>query len=105
MYIILILKKCKTYNQREGCYKEGCKTKFYNVSIKTSEQEQQIRFQETPDFKDKAKEGYKIEAKNAEIKQCYGYDKANYNDIEGMQMQGALTIFVTNLKRIAKIIG
>ena len=51
------------------------------------------------------KERYKIEAKNAEIKQCYGYGKANYNGVEGMQMQGALTIFITNLKRIIKIIG
>ena len=39
------VEKCKTCSRREGCYKEGYKTKSYNMSIKTSEQEQQIRFQ------------------------------------------------------------
>ena len=44
-----------------------------------------------------------IEAKNAELKQVYGYDKALSYGLDGMQMQGAMTIFAANIKRILKL--
>ncbi|MGF7049993.1 hypothetical protein J2T13_004516 [Paenibacillus sp. DS2015] len=49
---------------KEGCYKEGAKTKSYSVSIKSAEHSAQQVFQESEYFKEKAKERYKIEAKN-----------------------------------------
>ena len=48
----------------------------------------------------KAKSRYKIEAKNSELKQRHGYDVATSTGLFGMQMQGAMTIFAVNLKRI-----
>lgn len=63
------------------------------------------QFQETTYFKAKAKERYKIEAKNSELKHRHGYDIASSSGLIGMQMQGALAIFAVNMKRIIKLIG
>ena len=46
---------------------------------------------------------YKIEAKNAELKNVFGYDRALSYGIECMRMQGAMVIFVANIKRILKL--
>ena len=96
--------KCKTCSRRDGCYKEGAKFKTYSVPIKTGEQERLMEFQKTPEFKAKARERYKIEAKNAELKHVYGYDRAGSYGLCSMQMQGAITIFAANIKRILKLI-
>lgn len=98
------IEKCKVCYKREGCYKPGAKSKTYSVPIKTDEQEAQIKFQQTERFKEKAKERYKIEAKNAELKQVYGYDRAQSYGLPCMQMQGAMAIFAANVKRILKLI-
>ena len=92
--------KCKNCSMREGCYKEGAKTKSYSVSIKTNVHQEHMEYQETEYFKGKSKERYKIEAKNSELKHRHGYDVATSSGLSGMQMQGALTIFAVNLKRI-----
>jgi hypothetical protein len=45
--------------------------------------------------------GYKTHiAKNSELKHRHGYDVASSSGLIGMQMQGAITIFAVNLKRI-----
>jgi hypothetical protein len=62
-------------------------------------------FQDTDYFKEKASHRYKIEAKNSELKNVHGYDRAISYGIENMQMQGALAIFTVNLKRIIKLIS
>ena len=55
--------------------------------------------------KEKAKERYKIEAKNSELKHRHGYDVASSSGLIGMEMQGAMTIFAVNLKRIIKLMN
>ena len=97
------VKKCKTCSLKEGCYKEGAKTKTYSVSIKSDLHQEQISFQETDYYKEKAKHRYKIEAKNSELKNVHGYDRAISYGITNMQMQGAIAIFTVNLKRILKL--
>ena len=96
--------KCKTCSRREGCYKDGAKVKTYSVSIRTEEQNRLMEFQKTPEFKLKARERYKIEAKNAELKHVFGYDRAESYGLCSMQMQGTITIFAANIKRILKLI-
>jgi transposase len=97
------IEKCKTCPLKDGCYKPGAKSKTYGVKIRsTLHQEQQV-FQDTDYFKEKAKHRYKIEAKNSELKNVHGYDRAISYGIENMQMQGALAIFTVNLKRIIKL--
>ncbi len=97
------VEKCKKCPLKEGCYKEGAKTKSYSVSIKSDLHKEQIDFQETAYFKEKAKHRYKIEAKNGELKNAHGYNRAISYGIASMQMQSAITIFAVNLKRIIKL--
>ncbi len=89
---------------KEGCYKEGAKSKTYSVSIKSGEHTGQMAFQESEYFKEKAKERYKIEAKNSELKHRHGYDTASSSGLVGMELQGAMAIFTVNIKRILKLI-
>ncbi|SEO77278.1 Transposase domain [Paenibacillus sophorae] len=96
--------KCKICPLREGCYKEGAKSKTYSVSLKSDEHLTQAVFQESEAFKAKAKERYKIEAKNSELKRRHGYDVASSSGLVGMEIQGAMAIFVVNLKRILKLL-
>ncbi|WP_025434606.1 IS1182 family transposase [Peptoclostridium acidaminophilum] len=97
------VEKCKRCLRRQGCYKEGAKSKSYSVSIKSDEHTEQMAFQETEYFKTKAKERYKIEAKNSELKHRHGYDVATSSGLVGMELQGAMAIFTVNIKRILKL--
>lgn len=97
------VEKCKVCPLREGCYKEGAKTKTYSVSIKSELHQDQIAFQESDYYKDKSRHRYKIEAKNSELKNRHGYDRAESYGIDAMQLQGAMVIFTVNLKRILKL--
>jgi DDE family transposase len=98
------LEKCKTRLQREGCYKEGAKTKIYSVSIKSDLHENHKEFQETAYFKEHYRERYMIEAKNSELKNRHGYGVANSSGPFGMQIQGGISIFTVNIKRILTIL-
>ncbi len=97
------VEKCKNCPLKEGCYKDGAKTRTYSVSIKSGLHQDQIAFQETDYYKEKAKHRYKIEAKNSELKNVHGYKRAIAYGINNMQMQGAIAIFTVNLKRILKL--
>jgi hypothetical protein len=99
------IEKCKKCPFKEGCYKDGAKSKTYNVTIKSDEHEEQERFQESDYFKEKSKERYKIEAKNSELKHRHGYDVSSSSGLIGMELQGAMAIFTVNLKRILKLLG
>ena len=95
--------KCKNCPLKEGCYQDGAKTKTYAITIKSELHQEQIVFQQTPLFKQKAEHRYKIEAKNSELKNVHGYRRAIAYGITNMQMQGAMAIFTVNLKRIIKL--
>jgi IS5 family transposase len=97
------VEQCKRCPFQAGCYKEGAKSKTYAVTLKSDEHTEQMRFQESEYFKEKAKERYKIEAKNSELKHRHGYDVATSSSLLGMELQGAMVIFTVNLKRILKL--
>ena len=97
------VEKCKCCPYREGCYKEGSKKKSYSETLICDTHSEQAIFQETEYFKEKAKERYKIEAKNSELKHRHGYDVASSSGLISMEMQGAITIFAVNMKRIIKL--
>ncbi|RID85279.1 hypothetical protein D1953_11830 [Peribacillus asahii] len=99
------IEKCKVCPMREGCYKEGAKSKTYSIRVKSTEHKEQIRLQETDEFKTLSKKRYKIEAKNSEIKNPHGYKTAKSVGLFGMEIQGAITIFAVNLKRILKLLN
>lgn len=99
------IKKCKVCPLREGCYKEGAKSKTYSVSLKSETHAEQLAFQQTDEFIQLSKERYKVEAKNSELKNGHGYDTASSAGLFGMEIQGATTIFAVNLKRIVKLMN
>ena len=94
------IEKCKQCPHREGCYKEGAKSRTFSVTLKCDEHKQQQEFQETEEFKQLSKERYKIEAKNSELKNVLGYDVSMGNCLYATKIQGACTIFAANIKRI-----
>ncbi|WP_353893338.1 IS1182 family transposase [Proteinivorax hydrogeniformans] len=98
------VEKCKACPLKEGCYKPGAKSKTYSVSIKSDEHSEQAKFQESEYFKEKSKERYKVEAKNSELKHRHGYDVSKSSGLIGMEMQGAISMFAVNLKRILKLV-
>ena len=98
------VEKCKVCPLKEGCYKEGARTKSYSVTIKSDIHKSQMSFQESEYFKEKSKERYKIEAKNSELKHRHGYDVASSSGLIGMELQGAMAMFTVNIKRILKLL-
>lgn len=99
------LEKCKVCPFKDGCYTEGAKSKSFYVSHKSPEHTDQLAFQETDHFKEMAKERYKIEAKNNELKNRHGLKKAISTGLFGMRIQASTTIFGVNLKRIIKLMN
>lgn len=97
------VEKCKHCPLKDGCYKAGAKSKTYSVTIKSDTHTAQMEYMETDEFKTLYRERYKIEAKNAELKNNYNYDKAQTCGKLGMTIQGATTLFLVNMKRIIKL--
>ena len=97
------VEKCKHCPSKDGCYKEGAKTKTFSVKIKDDTHIKQMDYMKTDEFKKLYSERYKIEAKNAELKNNYGYDKGNASGKLGITIQGATTLFLANMKRIIKL--
>ena len=97
------VEKCKHCPLKKGCYKKGAKTKTFNVKIKDDIHIAQMDYMETEEFIKLYSERYKIEAKNSELKNNYGYGKANACGKLGITIQGATTLFLANMKRIIKL--
>ena len=97
------VEKCKHCPFKNGCYKEDAKTKTFNVKIKDDTHIAQMDYMKTEEFKNLYKERYKIEAKNAELKNNYNYGNANACGKLGITIQGATTLFLANMKRIIKL--
>ena len=97
------VEKCKHCPFKDGCYKDGAKTKSFSVKIKDDTHIKQMDYMVTDEFKKLYSERYKIEAKNAELKNNYGYGQANSCGKIGITIQGATTLFLANMKRIIKL--
>jgi hypothetical protein len=97
------IEKCKTCPLKEGCYKNGAKSKTYSVTLLSETHKEQKEFQESEYFKDRARQRYMIEAKNAELKQAHGLEKADSVGVIAIRLQSYFTAFVANVKRITKL--
>lgn len=96
-------KVCTLCARREECINGDSNRKQISYPIKTPQQERQMEFMKTEEFQQWYKERYKIEAKNSDLKNNYGYDKALYYGICGMKLQGAVALFACNLNRILRL--
>ena len=97
------VEKCKHCPLRNGCYKDGAKSKSYSVKIKSDAHTAQMDYMETDEFQNYYSHRYKIEAKNSELKNVYNYDKSSACGLSGVTIQGATALFLSNLKRIYKL--
>ena len=97
------VERCKQCPLRDGCYKPGARLKTYSQTLLPDIQKEHIEFEKTKVFRDKMRERYKIEAKNADLKHNYGLDRAISYGLKNMTMQTALSIFACNLKRIMRL--
>lgn len=91
------VKRCKECPLCEGCYKEGARKKTFSVMIKSDEHVEQRKFQETGVFRANARLRPRVEAKFAQLKNVFGYDRAVSCGLDCMSMQGAITIFAANM--------
>jgi IS5 family transposase len=96
-------KICASCPIRDGCYKEGAKSRSYSITILSEAHQEQKEFQESDYFKERAKQRYMIEAKNAELKQAHGLEKADSTGVKAMRLQSYFTAFTVNIKRILKL--
>ena len=97
--------KCMNCPLKDKCgFKDNQNSKTYSVKIKMADIHQEHKNkQETQEYMELAKERYKIEAKNAELKNQHGYAHSSYAGIHGMTLQAGVSIFVVNLKRILRL--
>jgi len=70
------------------------------VTIKKDSYIEQQEFMNTEEFKELYKERYKIEAKNNQLKNIGDMKEATGCGQVNMTIQGASTLFLTNIKRI-----
>jgi IS5 family transposase len=99
---VFSLKKCKKCPRCGTCY-TGTIEKTYTLTIKHGTRQKQYEFEQTEYFNTRIKDRYKIEAKNAELKECYGLRRCKYIGLSGMKIQIYFTAFVANAKRIVKL--
>jgi len=99
---IFSLKKCKKCARYGTCCKKD-KTKSHCITVLGGNRGKQYELEQTDYFKQRIKERYKIEAKNAELKQSHGLARCKYVGLFGMKIQIYFTAFVANVKRIVKL--
>lgn len=95
-------RKCSICKLRRECIGESTR-KSIEIRILSDEHKKQVEFQNSPKFRLLSKERYKIEVKNAELKNVHGYGRAESYGLSAMEMQSVVTLFVVNLKRIMKL--
>ena len=96
--------KCSICKLKEECIGSK-KAKSIYVRLISNEHKEQIEFQKSDKFRLLSRERYKIEAKNSELKNIHGYNRAESYGLSALELQGAVTIFVVNLKRIIKLMA
>lgn len=99
---VFSIKKCKKCPRCGTCYKGG-KSKTHSITVTGNTRQKQYDFEQTEYFKERVKDRYKIEAKNAELKQSHGLGRCKYVGLLGMKKQIFFTAFVANVKRIVKL--
>lgn len=97
------VRKCVVCKMRETCFKRGQEHKSFSVCHRTEIQKEQMTFQETDEFGEKYRTRYKIEAKNSDLNNNYGYDRAESYGLQAMTLQGAVTMFACNMRRIMRM--
>lgn len=97
------VEKCRQCPLKEGCYKEGAKSKTYAIRILSGEHQRQKEFQKTPEFRHAIKMRNRIEGKNSELKNRHGMRTTISFGLDSFEIQAAVALYYVNLKRIMKL--
>lgn len=94
-------RKCSVCPIKRICVK-GKRQNYrtFSVAMLTPEQKALLEAQKTDRFKERRRMRYKIEAKNAHLKQSFGMAKAKGKGIKMMTLQAAVAFFTSNVKTI-----
>lgn len=90
---------CATCPLRETCLGKA-REKTFSVSRLTPEQQKLLSDSQSPEYRRRRKERYKIEALNSHLKSGYAFRKAQGKGKEMMTLQAAIAIFAYNMKKI-----
>lgn len=97
------IEKCKTCLLKDGCYKEGASSKSISITITNDIHKNHYDKMQLDENIELRKQRYMIEAKFGELKNVNNYQSARYSGIAGMQLQAGVVVFITNIKRIFKL--
>lgn len=98
--------KCRVCKHNDLCgYKKGNETKTHKITKLEALQMKQLKYQGSENFKKKYKERYIVEAKNSDLKNNYGMSRADGYGLESFRMQGAISIFSSNMMRILRLLA
>lgn len=92
--------KCTACPLRSTCIKGKAQSRSFSVSVLTEQQKRLLQEYQTDYFKTRRRQRYKIEAKNAHLKQSYGMSKTMGLGIQMMTLQAAVAFFTSNIKII-----
>lgn len=93
---------CSICPRREQCIKGNAKNRTFSVSQLTKEQKDLLDRQKTQYFQERRRQRYKIEQKNAHLKQSYGMSQTKGKGLQMMTVQAAVAFFTHNIKLILK---
>lgn len=94
--------KCRSCPYAKKCLgKNKVKRVWKNVDFEIFKEHKE--FESTTHFKEKAKSRWKIEQRNAHLKNRYGLDKTYGTGLQSMRAQSILTSFTANIAKITKL--
>lgn len=92
--------KCTICPLRSACLTGNSAFRTFSVSLLTTEQKKLLEDQKTTYFKTRRRQRYKIEQKNAHLKQSFGMSRTKGKGLKMMSLQAAVAIFALNVKKI-----
>lgn len=91
---------CSVCPLRNICINGKADYRTFSVSLLTPEQQKLLKEQKTEHFNDRRRQRYKIEQKNAHLKQSFGMAETKGKGIQMMTVQAAVAFFASNIRVI-----
>ncbi|WP_138858949.1 transposase [Exiguobacterium mexicanum] len=80
---------------REGCYKDGAKSKSYSVSLNSrNHSDQLLDYEQIDEFREYRRKRFEIEPKNSQLKNPQGLASNKTSNLKGMTLQSVMAIVV-----------
>jgi len=95
--------KCRKCPICEQCRIGKSKSKCYNITQPSEKNRARLEFEASAAFRERLTIRHRIEEKNGEMKVAHGLDRADSMGLVDMRLQTYFTAFVTNVKRIVKL--